>query len=482
MVMIGHGSYAYWGRGPTYKSGDPSTQTHHPFNPSLQLDLPTITYNQKKEATADKLIPNLIWDEQLVPGVITLESRFRDPFVLGEIFGYKGVPGTWAGDGSDIITMNHSNLNNLDKNLWLQAHIYDFSGLSKPIDILYDGGQPLSYEWNGGSGKPLVERAEWEFAECDVNTQPVNIASGYDDGSFDRTGAAEVSTIVAVAAASITNNTYFHIMGITAAYVRTLYHVWFNKDAGGVDPAPSGSTAIEVAVTTGQSAQTISDAITAAITAKADFGAANGGGTSTTITVTNANNGDVRHIVDVDSGLTVATSTYGELGQNGGWSNWDGGYVAANGEVALSKNCTISIADADVSGIDIADWKLVIGTPKSKYFTSDSLKVTGTWLNTLNWYAELTGKQDGNDALSEFLATISSKTKATFKIQYGTTKYLQFTNSYYKESDPLSAFGPAGEAVDLTYRIEPAASSVLTYYWTATETHDPSNYINHTNT
>ena len=353
--MIGKGSYAYWGHGTTYKGGDPSSDEHLPFNPSLQLELPMITYDQQKETTADKLIPNIIYDKELVPGTVGIETRFRDPILLSEIFTYKGLPTAWQGDGTDVMTFNHSALTNWDKNLWMQCHINDASGSGNHLNVLYDGGQPLSYEWNGGAGKPVIERMDIEFTELTSNTQAVDIDDGLDDGSFDDTGI------------------------------------------------------------------------------------------------------------------------------DGGWSNWDGGYDASKGEVALSKDCTITLGGSAVSGIDIQDWKFVIATPRSNYWVASSLTAHNMYLMPFSWYAELTGKSSGNNALTEFLAAIGSKTKATFKIQYGTTKYLQFTNAYYKEADPLSSFGPAGEAVETTYRIEPAANSVLTYYWNATETTDPSDYINHTN-
>lgn len=353
MVMIGSESYIYWGHGTTYKGGDPSSDKHLPFNPILNIDFPTVTYEQEKETTADKLISNIIYDKELTPGTVSVESRFRDPFLLSEIFTYKGLPTTWTGT-ADVMTFNHSALTNWDKNLWLQAHINDASGDGKHLNILYDGGQPLTYEWEVGAGLPLIERCDIEFSELSVNTQAVDIDDELDDGSFDTTGI------------------------------------------------------------------------------------------------------------------------------DGGWSNWDGAYTAANGEVALSKDCTISMGGTSIAGIDIESCRLVVETPRTNYWVQSSLTVAGMYLMPMNWYAELSGKLSGNDDVAEFLAAIGSKTKSTFKIQYGTTKYLQFTNAYYKGADPLVTVR-AGEAGETTYRIEPAANSVLTYYWSANEGTNPSDYINHTN-
>ncbi len=480
MVMIGSGSYGYYGRSAALKAGDPSSDRHQAFNPILSLDLPTITYEQEHETTADKLDPNIIYDKQLVPGTISMETRFRDPILMATMLTYKGLPAAWSGT-ADVMTFNFSSMANKDKNLWFQFHIHDDSGNANHHNLLYDGGEILSYSWVIAAGVALIEEVEVEFVELDKNIQPVDIDAGFDDGSFDQTNVYQVSTILAVAATGITTGKYFTIQGISAAFVRTDYYVWFNKDAGGGDPAPSDHTAIVVTVTTGDAIQVVSDAITAAITAKPDFGAANGGGTSSTITVTNAQYGDCKDIVDVDSGLTVARTTKGALALDGGWSNWDGAYDATKGEVALSKDCIITLGTAAISALDIEECRITIATPKSKYWVQSSLKAQGSFLGKrAPVIATIKGKSTGNNAFTEFLAEIGSKTKATFKIQYGTTKYLQMTNAYYKKSDPLSQLPAAGEAVDVTYEIVASANSVLTGSWTADEATDPSNHINHT--
>ena len=49
------------------------------------------------------------------------------------------------------------------------------------------------------------------------------------------------------------------------------FYVWFNVNSGGVDPAPSGRTGIEVAVATGSSASATASAIATAVDGNADF-------------------------------------------------------------------------------------------------------------------------------------------------------------------------------------------------------------------
>jgi hypothetical protein len=64
------------------------------------------------------------------------------------------------------------------------------------------------------------------------------------------------------------------------------YHVWFNTSGGSaVNPAPAGSTAVEVALTTGDSASAVATAVAAALHALTPYGAAAVGAV---VTVTHA--------------------------------------------------------------------------------------------------------------------------------------------------------------------------------------------------
>lgn len=100
-------------------------------------------------------------------------------------------------------------------------------------------------------------------------------------------------------------NKYFTISSPTVDY-----YVLFNLDAGGVDPAPAGKTAIPVAITTGNSTSTMATAAAAAIDALAAFIST---ASSAVITITNAVAGAA---TDIDAGtltvgVTVGVSTQG---------------------------------------------------------------------------------------------------------------------------------------------------------------------------
>jgi hypothetical protein len=482
MSLQGVDSYIYWflSATNTYKGGVPATDKHQPFNPLLEFKNPLVHYTQKHITTPDNLAPNIVFDEKLELGRTTIRALFRDPFLLLTSLTYKGVTTAWTGTG-DVITGNFSSQANRDFNIGVQIHAHDQQiDEKKHLNMFFDGGEVVGYRIIGDHQDALYEEAEVQFAEFALSTQPVNITANFDDGSFDKTGAFEISTIVAVAAASITTGKYFTIQGISATWVRTDYYVWFNKDAGGGDPAPTGYTAIEVTVTTGQTDQQVSDAITSAITAKADFGAANGGGTSTTVTVTNAVQGDVVAIADVDSGLTVAVTTQGVIGQNGGWANWDDAY--GSGEAVLTKDCTVTWNGSAIPGLLMQSFEVEWGVPKNPKFVASALTAAKSILGKHPPYrAVMTGMLDNNDAFAEFVASYSSKTKGTFKVQYGTTKYVQFTNAYLFQIDPPGGLPPAGEGMEVTYVFLAGAGSVLTYYWTDDVATDPSDHINHTN-
>lgn len=602
-VIQGVDSFIYWIRGATYKGGVLLTDEHHPFNPLIEFSNPLVHYTQEFVTTSDKLAPNIVFDKQMELGSTTVRCYFRDPFLLLTMFTHKTVPAVWT-QTADVITGDFTNQLNRDKNIGVMVHSHDPSGNCKHVDMFFDGGEVTGYRLMYEQGNALFEEADIQFAEMTQDIEPVNIDDGFDDGSFDKSGAAEVSTVVCKAKADITNETYFKLyvitaafeqttyniwfdvtgdgvfatspgigtdvkcdisgagnattvgvivdaaisgisadvgaenavgtvtitnvnegsvtdivdvdsgltvavttqgkaaevstivakaandittgkyftlQGISATWVRTNYHVWFKKDGAGADPAPTGSTAILVTITTDQTAQTVSDAITAAIDAVGNFKAINEGGSSTTIRVTNATAGDVKDIVDVDSGLTVAVITQGLQTQDGGWSNWDPDYVAASGQVALAKDCTTTWGTPVIPGIKVQRVEVSIGVPKNPVFTADSLIAQCSILGAHSPYmATVEGYLQNNESFAEFVATYANKTKQTFKLLYGTTKYIQFTNAFLFTIDPPGGLPPAGEGLKVAMVFKGGANSALSYSWTDDEVHDPSAHINHT--
>lgn len=105
---------------------------------------------------------------------------------------------------------------------------------------------------------------------------------------------------------STLDGVYFNIWNAKDA---TAYYVWFNLDAGSVDPAPAGKTAIAVAVTTGDSTTTVASATATAIDGVSDFTA-----TSSGAVVTSYRDavGAVTSTVDVDSGVTITMCRQGK--------------------------------------------------------------------------------------------------------------------------------------------------------------------------
>lgn len=112
---------------------------------------------------------------------------------------------------------------------------------------------------------------------------------------------AQVSTVnlASLTPAGLANK-YFLISSPTVDY-----YVWFNLDAGGVDPAVASRTAIAVAVSTGDTATQMATAASAAIDALAAFVSTAG---TTIITITNAVSGAAGATAAGNSGA-VATVT-----------------------------------------------------------------------------------------------------------------------------------------------------------------------------
>lgn len=88
------------------------------------------------------------------------------------------------------------------------------------------------------------------------------------------------------------------------------FYVWFDLDAGSTDPAPAGRTAIEVSVTTGDSATVIATAAAAAIDAVAGFSATSSGAI---VTLDQDDVGEpAADPVDVDSGVVITICRRGK--------------------------------------------------------------------------------------------------------------------------------------------------------------------------
>jgi len=110
-------------------------------------------------------------------------------------------------------------------------------------------------------------------------------------------GAPEITQITCQAdVAGSLNNKYWLIDSPTDSY-----YVWYNVSGGGTgpSPAPSGRTAIEVAITTGDSADDVASATATQLDLKSDY---NAGSVAAVMTVTCVEDGPVTDAEDGDTG------------------------------------------------------------------------------------------------------------------------------------------------------------------------------------
>lgn len=203
-------------------------------------------------------------------------------------------------------------------------------GMGSPVDRSYDMGQIVivddddayfTWKWSDenvelwkydktggtitevedfGANSNLPPEQQWALAFD--NDDIISLVIGE--------GEEEESTIIADIANNIDNNDVVTFNGIDENGDVIAHHLWFNKDTNGVDPTTTAN-GIEVGITTGETAQEVSDLIQAAINTTRYFAAANVAGTSTTTTLQNVYNGSVVDIADVNSGLAVAVTDQG---------------------------------------------------------------------------------------------------------------------------------------------------------------------------
>lgn len=125
----------------------------------------------------------------------------------------------------------------------------------------------------------------------------------YDDNCQEQT---EIRTVADVSGSL--NNTYFIMY---SARDQTLYHVWYNVSAGGTDPAPVGSAAIEVAISTNDPSAVISLATQQVLDAHVDFNAVIDPTGSNRMLVTNEVGGSTTNTADFDSGFSFLNLSEG---------------------------------------------------------------------------------------------------------------------------------------------------------------------------
>ncbi len=149
---------------------------------------------------------------------------------------------------------------------------------------------------------------------------------------------------------------------IRSAKDAVLYHLWHNLDAGGVDPAPGGSTAIEVAVTTGDSMSVVATAVAVAVDAVSGFDSS---ASDALVGVNRDVPGLVTDTADFDSGVAITICRRGK--------DFDLGLL--QGDVELSAAFASFIVTAQQTGV----------TPRAALYQGiETLEVSTTMLETQN--------------------------------------------------------------------------------------------------
>jgi hypothetical protein len=129
---------------------------------------------------------------------------------------------------------------------------------------------------------------------------------------------SEVTDITVPAASAITSGQH---MLIYSALDLNEYYIWFNRDNLGGNPNVVGKIPIEVAITTGDTANQVASALQTAINGVIDFNATVSGAT---VTVTNVDAGTTTNASNVNvNGATVTVTTQGTGASNNYISDGD---------------------------------------------------------------------------------------------------------------------------------------------------------------
>jgi hypothetical protein len=172
---------------------------------------------------------------------------------------------------------------------------------------------------------------------------------------------SEVTDITVPAASSITSGQY---MLIYSGLDLSEYYIWFNKDGLGGNPNVIGKIPIEVAISTGDTANQVAAALQTAINGVSDFNATVSGAT---VTVTNTDAGETTDASNFNvSGATVTVVTQG-----------DG---APNNYISDGDNLTLSIKKLDkklkeLAGNEIKIYEEVLNVVSGS--PADDNEVTG---------------------------------------------------------------------------------------------------------
>lgn len=157
-------------------------------------------------------------------------------------------------------------------------------------------------------------------------------------------GNPETTRVACVADSSDSlDGTYFTLYNTAGVK----FHVWYNTSGGSAtDPAPAGSTAIEVALTTDDTAADVASATATAINSIAAFNSKIDSENSGSLIIQNVGVGAVTAVVtDVDTGFTMTQLREG--------SSFEIGYIDGDVSVGFTEN--FFDVTAQQAGSDILD-------------------------------------------------------------------------------------------------------------------------------
>lgn len=170
----------------------------------------------------------------------------------------------------------------------------------------------------GGKYPALIANTIQEPVELSFETKmqhPVFLA--YAIGTVASTGTrAEICTILPVLKSSCVQDSYFLLNDLIGTGEKH-YAIWIDVSGGGAKPTIAGinaSNVLQVDLNADTTAQQVSDRMVIAINTTTSITAANGGGTTPTITCTNDATGAVRDVRDsgvAATGFTFAVTTQG---------------------------------------------------------------------------------------------------------------------------------------------------------------------------
>ena len=188
MVYTGKGSYIFLKSENQsnvnnfgYSAAAVGADRHIPINPIVDLaTLPEPKYKEMVLRTLDSEIASIIYTELLEKGQTTLETIYKDPFLMALAF-HKKVVDTWSGTDDDI-TMDFTATTHRET-FMIHIHIEDQSTANNDIDRTFYGCQINRYAWKIETGKLMKEIAGISCinAQSDVQLMSQSESNFHDD-------------------------------------------------------------------------------------------------------------------------------------------------------------------------------------------------------------------------------------------------------------------------------------------------------------